>query len=181
MAGAAVVRPDRGYWALWLVAFSVLLVSGLAAAATGVVGQMPHVWLFSTVGFTWLTLSWTEDTRLPRPSLHLGATLAALAALGGSTAVLMAAAPADVLRTTLGIPVQAFTMAWVYRMGRRIAATPAHPPVAGVGEWRNSWVRGWVPTTAVDLALLGLAALASARARETIAARFFSSAERRGA
>lgn len=161
MAGATAVRPDRGYWTLWSIAVCVLLVSGVAAAATGVVGEMPHIWLFSTVAFSWLTINWTQDTPLPRPDVFLMTTLVTLAALASATAILMEASFFDVVRTTVGVPTQAFAMAWVYRHGRRIVESPPHPPVPGVGAWRNSWVRAWVPTTSVDLALLGLAALAS--------------------
>lgn len=161
MTASATVQPDRGYWTLWGVAAGVLVVSGYAAAATGVVGQMPHVWLFTTVAFTWLTLNWTEETPLPRPSPHLGATVAAMAALAGTTSLLMEADLGDTLRTMVGVPAQAFVTAWLYRTGRRLTDSPPHPVLDGVGAWRNTWVRTWVPTSAVDLALLGVAALAS--------------------
>lgn len=161
VTGAAAVRPDRGYWVLWIVAAAVLVISGYAASATGVVGQLPHVWLFSTVAFTWLTLSWTDDSPWPRATEHLLLTVTSLALLAGVTALLMDASPGETARSMLGVPTQGLVMAWVYRTGRRLTAAPPHPELAGVGAWRNSWVRAWVPTTSLDLALLGLAALVS--------------------
>lgn len=155
------VRPDRGYWTLWAIAATVLAVSGFAATVTGVVGQMPPVWLFTTVCFSWLTLNWTDDSRLPRLSGHLVATLAAMAALAGGTAVLMDAAWTDVARTMVGVPVQAFVMAWAYRTARGLTETQPHPALPGVGAWRTTWVRAWAPTTSLDLAALGVAALLS--------------------
>lgn len=159
MSATVVVRPDRGYWILWCTAAGVLLVAGLAASATGTVGGMPRVWLFSTVGFSWITLSWTTG-RLPSPTPRLYASLAALAVLAGGTAVLMEASVTDVLRSAVGVPLQSFVMAWVYLTARRLARSPRHHHLDGVGAWRNAWVRSWAPTTALDLAFLGVAALA---------------------
>lgn len=159
MSGTTAVRPDRSYWTLWCTAAGVLLVSGLAAAATGTVGAHPRIWLFSTVGFSWMTMNWTTG-RLPSRTPHLYASLAALATLAGGTAVLMEASVTEVLRSAVGVPLQAFVMAWVYLNARRLTGSPRHGLLEGVGAWRNAWVRSWAPTTALDLGLLAVAALA---------------------
>lgn len=161
MAGATTVRPDNGFRLLWWTAAAVLLVSGYAAAATGVLGQMPHVWLFSTVAFTWLTMAWTDETLLPRPGRRLVLTVGALGALAGGTAALMGASASDVVRSAVGVPLQAFLMALVYRAGRRDLAREPRPGPPGAGAWRTTWVRQWSPVSPVDLALLAVAALVS--------------------
>lgn len=161
MAGATTARPDKAFWCLWWTAAAVLAVSGYAAAATGVVGQMPHVWLFSTVAFTWLTMLWTDDTLLPRFGRHLLLTVVTLAVLAGGTAALMGASGADVVRSAVGVPLQAFLMALVHRAGRRALGPEPHPGAPHAGSWRNAWARQWAPATPLDLALLATGALVS--------------------
>ncbi|WP_170970280.1 sensor histidine kinase [Nocardioides jishulii] len=163
MATAATAgRPDREYWVLWGVALAVLCSSAYAAAATGVVGQMPRIWLFSTVAFSWMTLDWNEDGRLlPRLTPPFVLTVGATALLACTTALLMDAPTSDVIRSVVGVPLQAFLMAFLYRSGRRTLQSPHHPHLDGVGPWRNAWARNWAPTCARDLGLLAGSALVS--------------------
>ena len=150
VTGATVVRPDRGHLILSSIAAVALALAGVAASVTSLAGQMPHVWLFSAIAFTWLTLDWGNGL-LPRPSRALLVNAAAIWAITLATALSTDAGLVDSLRSATGVVVQASVLALVYQGVRQWFGSPPCPHLEGVGQWRNGWAAGWTPTTPLDL------------------------------
>ena len=162
--GAAPARPagPRTFWGVWSVGLVLSLLFALQAASNGEVGEVPDVWLVSTVAFVWLTLSWRGPGLLPRPQWPVFLlTLAALAAVGVTIGLLLGASPWDTVRAAVGIPAQAVTMAALTRLARKGLRIDPHPSVPGASAWRDEWARSWAPSGAREFFALAVGALGS--------------------
>lgn len=149
------------YWSIWAFAACVTVLFGLLAAIGTEPGEMPRVWLLTTVTFSWLTMSWSGGP-VPRPTRHLWLTLGAQALVGLGTATLMGAGVRYVVTTTIGVPAMAAVAAYVTQLVRRALRVQRHPDVPGASVWRNAWVGDWALTGAKGLAPMAVGATASA-------------------
>ncbi len=156
-------RPagTRTFWVLWTLALLASLLFALFAARGTTPGEIPQVWLVTTVAFTWITMSWQRPGLLPPARWQFFLTLAVLAAIGLTTGLVMEASAWDTIRSGIGIPAQAVTMAVLTRLARRLLRIPSHPPVPHASAWRDGWARSWAPSGAMEFFALTVGALGS--------------------
>lgn len=158
--GSSGATERSAFWPIWVFAALMTSVFGVLAAHSTTYGELPRLWLVTTVAFTWLTMSWTGGA-IPRPTRRLGLTLLAQALIGFTAATMMGAEARYVLSTAIGVPTMAVVTAVVTQLSRTALRITPHAPVERASAWRNAWIEEWAPATSKDLLALAAGAVAS--------------------